>query len=253
MLSLLKRRQRTVILTLLILTIIWLILFGAQVVDGVRALLDEPQPASNESWLRQALEDYGLPLVFVAVLIAAAGVPLPVSWLLLAVGAAAGQGEYPIYWVIWIALTAAVLGDHLGYFVGWAGGRWLVHRIARLFKSEDRLAAARDRLRRRGWLAIFLTRWLVVPLGGPINWLCGSLHYPLARFFTADVLGEGLYVAICIFLGVIFSDQIEGIARLLGNVGLWLVGLLLAGLLIWRLIRRATGDVEPAQHSAGAA
>lgn len=253
MLHLLKRRQRTVILTMLILTLIWLLIFGAQLFQAVRGLLDAPPPSGDDSWLRQALDVYGLPLVFVAVLIAAAGVPLPVSWLLLAVGAAAGQGEYSVAWVVGIALVAAVLGDHLGYLIGWSGGRWLVHRIARLLQSEDRLPGAQGALRRRGWLAIFLSRWLLLPLCGPVNWLCGSVRYPLARFFVADVLGEGLYVALCVFLGVAFSDQIEAVARLVGNLGLWLVGLLLALLLIWRLLRRSSDAGEPAQQPVQAA
>lgn len=73
------------------------------------------------------------------------------------------------------------------------------------------------------------------PPGPPLNWVCGSLGYPLRRFFTADVLGEAIYVAIFLALGMAFSGQIESIARVVGAVGLWLAGLLLAAFVAWRL------------------
>jgi membrane protein DedA with SNARE-associated domain len=87
---------------------------------------------------------------------------------------------------------------------------------------------------------VFLSRWLLLPLGSPCNWLCGSLGYPLRKFFVADVLGEALYVGLCVFLGVTFSEQIEGVAGLIGKTGAWLVGLALAALLVWRLFIKPT-------------
>lgn len=241
MINLLTQRQRVIIVTMLILTLIWLLIFGEQLYQAARQLLDEPAAVSPEQpWPLRALEQYGLPLLFGAVVIAAAGVPLPVSWLLLAVGASAGQGQHAIVWVVGVALVAAVLGDHLGYLIGWAGGRWLVRRIARLLKGEEQLPRVQETLRRRGWMAVFLSRWLLLPLGSPCNWVCGSLGYPLGHFFVADVLGEALYVGLCVFLGVTFSEQIEGIAGLIGRGGVWLVGLAVALLLGWRLLRRAS-------------
>lgn len=227
---------------MLLLTLIWLIIFGNQVFQAARQLVETEAvaPSGEQPWLLQALDEYGLPLLFGAVTIAAAGIPLPVSWLLLAIGASAGQGQHSVAWVIGVALSAAVLGDHLGYLLGWSGGRWLVQRIARLFKSEDQLLRARAIVRERGWMAVFLSRWLLLPLGSPCNWICGSLHYPVRRFFVADVLGEMLYVCLTVFLGFAFSEQIEGVANLIGRLGLWLVGVAVAVVLAWQLLRRTS-------------
>lgn len=246
MIDLLTRRQRVIIVTMLILILVWLLIFGGQLYQAGRQLFDEPAaPSTEQPWPLRALDQYGLPLLFGAIVVAAAGVPLPVSWLLLAVGASAGQGQHSIAWVVGVALVAAVLGDHLGYLIGWAGGRWLVRRVARLLKSEEQIPRVQETLRRRGWMAVFLSRWLLLPLGSPCNWVCGSLGYPLRRFFTADVLGEALYVGLCVFLGVTFSEQIEGIAGLIGRGGAWLVGLAVAVLLGWWLLRRASDPGTP--------
>ncbi|MDP9313056.1 MAG: VTT domain-containing protein [Chloroflexota bacterium] len=245
MINLRAPRRRTIFVTMLILTLIWLLFFGNQVFQAARQLL-ETQPAgeaSEQPWLLQALEQYGLPLLFGGVTVAAAGIPLPVSLLLLAVGAAAGQGQYSVALVIGVALVAAVLGDHLGYLLGWSGGRWLVQRLARLLKSEEQLPRAQATVRERGWMAIFLSRWLLLPLGSPCNWICGSLRYPMGRFFVADVLGETLYVCLTVFLGVTFSAQIEGVATLIGRLGLWFVGLSLAAFLGWKVLRRSSSTL----------
>jgi hypothetical protein len=138
MLGILHRRRRTVILTMLILTIIWLIIFGGQLYQAARQLFDEPVASTGEQpWFLEAIDNYGLPLVFGMVTVAAAGVPLPVSWLLLAVGASAAQGNYSIAAVVGTGFAAAVIGDHLGYLIGWSGGRWLVRRMARMLSIEE--------------------------------------------------------------------------------------------------------------------
>jgi membrane protein DedA with SNARE-associated domain len=249
MLPRLKPRQRTITITMFILILIWLLLFGRQLYQAGLQLFDTPVPATpGEPWLLQALDVYGLPLLFGLVMIAAAGIPFPISWLLLALGGAAAQGELSIAWLVTVAVVAAVLGDHLGYLIGWIGGRWFVRRIARLLKREEQIRRAQDTVRRRGWMAVFLSRWLVLPLGSPCNWICGSLGYPLRRFFVADVLGELLYVGLCVVLGVMFHEQIEGIAGLMSRAGVWMVGLVVALLLGARLLPRARTSealVEP--------
>jgi membrane protein DedA with SNARE-associated domain len=233
---------------MLILILIWLLLFGQQLYQaGAQLLTAPPPPANGESWFLHALDVYGLPLLFGVIVIAAAGIPFPVSWLLLAMGASTVQGEQSIPLLVGVALAAAVLGDHLGYLIGWGGGRWLIRRIARFLKSEEQIRRAQETVRRRGWMAVFLSRWLVLPLGSPCNWICGSLGYPLRRFFVADLLGELLYVGLCVALGVLFSEQIEAVAGLISKAGMWTVGLIVALLLAWQLLRKANPSAATAQ------
>jgi membrane protein DedA with SNARE-associated domain len=56
-------------------------------------------------------------------------VPLPVSFLLVAAGSFAKQGEMKLLPVIIAASSAAILGDQIGYGLSRWGGRRLVDRI----------------------------------------------------------------------------------------------------------------------------
>jgi membrane-associated protein len=236
--GLLSRHRRVVLLVGLLLLGVVLFFAGKRSLHGLRQLFDGPAPpAGDRHWLLRWLDSYGLPLVFGVMVVAAAGIPLPANLLLLAMGAAAAEGKQSAWVVFGVALAGLVLGDHLGYLVGDWGGRWLVGRLAGLLGAEEQLPRARETLQERGWMAVFLTRWLLLPLGSPCNWVCGSMGYPLRRFFVADVLGEGLYVAIFLLLGMAFSEQIDRVARVAGTAGYGLAGLVLVALVAWRFVR----------------
>src|SRR5260370_24503395 len=64
------------------------------------------------------LHEYGYPVLWLSVFIAAVGVPLPIGPLLLAVGAFAGYGDFNSVLLIVITITASSSGDHVGYFIG---------------------------------------------------------------------------------------------------------------------------------------
>jgi membrane protein DedA with SNARE-associated domain len=90
---------------------------------------------------------------------------------------------------------------------------------------------------RWGGLAIFLTRWLVGPLGPWVNLSSGIASYSWPRFVVWDVLGEALWVALYVMLGNVFSDRVEAIADLATNVSWALVGVLVAALCAWQIVR----------------
>jgi len=240
--ELLSRHRRTILIVVLVGLGVFLVLNGMRSFRALQQVFDGSAPdAGGRHWLLRWLDAYGLPLVLGAMVVSAAGVPLPSNLLLLAMGAAAAEGRQSAVVVFGVALAGLVAGDHLGYLIGWWGGRWLVRRIAHLVGSDEQLARARDAVQRRGWTAVFLTRWLVSALGSPCNWVCGSVGFPLRRFFVADVLGETIYVGIYLSLGMAFSEQVDDIARMGGTAGLWLAGVLLFGVLAWRLLRTPPG------------
>src|SRR5258708_28453674 len=73
--------------------------------------------------LLHGLHEYGYPVLWLAVFIAAVGFPLPTPLILLAAGAFAVQGDFNIVLLLGITLTAASCGDNVGHFIG---SRWVV-------------------------------------------------------------------------------------------------------------------------------
>ncbi|HSB81079.1 MAG TPA: rhodanese-like domain-containing protein [Candidatus Methylomirabilis sp.] len=71
--------------------------------------------------------------------------------------------------------------------------------------------------------------------------LAGITRMPLARFFLFDGLGALLWVGVFVALGVLFGEQLEGLAALLATMGTWLLAILVGGLgvyLLWKFLAR---------------
>jgi len=86
-----------------------------------------------------ALQQYGYPVLWLIVFIAAVGVPVSGSLLLFASGAFAALGDFNIIILFPIALSAAVMGDNLCYFIGRRVGVSLFHWLERQkrFRFQD--------------------------------------------------------------------------------------------------------------------
>jgi membrane protein DedA with SNARE-associated domain len=49
--------------------------------------------------------------------------------------------------------------------------------------------------------------------------------YPWGKFFVIDLVGEFLWVLIYVLLGMFFSEQIQFVSDMVGNLSWFLVGL----------------------------
>jgi membrane protein DedA with SNARE-associated domain len=200
------------------------------------------------------LSTYGLPVLFVVLAISSAGVPFPITLMLIATGSLVAQGEMGLWPVLIVCSAGAIVGDNIGYGLGRWGGRKLVRRITNRFGGADMIKRAEAFTKRRGGVAIFLSRWLVTPLGPWLNLTSGITGYPWPRFLFWDVLGELLWVVLYVSLGNIFSDRVGALADLLGNLTWVIVGLIAAAILGWKLIQyfRNSGESEQPKVTAEA-
>lgn len=188
--------------------------------------------------LLSALSVYGYPALFAIVAIASTGVPFPITLMLIVAGSFVDQGEMNLWWVIGLASGGAILGDQIGYGVGRWGGRRLALKVARKLSSgEEKLQKAEAFSKKWGGAGIFFSRWLVTPLGPWINITSGITEYPWHRFLFWDVLGEVLWVVLYVMLGKIFSDRVQAISDLLGNLTWVILGLVVVSVLGWKLLK----------------
>ena len=141
-------------------------------------------------------------------------------------------------WTVAMAATGTIIGDNIGYALGRWGGRRFHNRLSRLAGGKERLQRAQDWLNRYGGLGIFLSRWLITPLGPVINLTSGMSGYPWGRFLFMDITGELLWVILYVFLGAVFSDRIQALSNLVDDFAWMLVSLVAAIALGWMLVRR---------------
>ncbi len=183
------------------------------------------------------LSQYGLPVLFGVIAIAAIGIPLPISMMLVAAGSFVELGEMKLWQVIVVASAGAVLGDQIGYALGRWGSHRLVAWIKRRRKSGHQVEKADAFARRWGAAGIFFSRWLVTPLGPWLNLSSGMTRYPWPRFLVWDVLGEVLWVLLYVMIGKLFSDRVQELVEILGNLAWVVVGLIAATILGWKLMK----------------
>jgi membrane-associated protein len=168
--------------------------------------------------LLAAVSQYGAPALFGIVAIAAVGLPLPVTLLLLIAGSMISQGAMNVWLAIGAAGAGSILGDQAGYAIGRWGGPKAVARISSLFVKKGSIEAVEAKARAWGGPGIFVTRWLLSPLGPWINLASGAAGYPWHRFLFWDALGELTGAALYISLGRYFSDRVIALDGVLGNV-----------------------------------
>jgi membrane protein DedA with SNARE-associated domain len=166
---------------------------------------------------------YGPAALALALLLAALGIPLPATLLLLAGGAFARQGVLDGALAATLGVLASVLGDSGSYCLGRCGGSLVLRRM----DSTAAWRRAQATFERRGALAILLTRFLLTPLALPTNLIAGSSQYTFRRFLVVDLAGEIIWVALYGGLGYLFADRWEALSDLVGNLSGALLGLLI--------------------------
>ncbi len=187
--------------------------------------------------LLAALASYGLPVLFGVTLIASVGIPFPATFLLVAAGSFVEQGEMNLWWVIALASIGAVLGDQIGYGIGRWGSRRLALQVSRWFGGENRLMDAEAAAKKWGGFGIFFSRWLITPLGPWLNLTSGLTAYSYLHFLFWDLSGEVMWVVLYVMIGKTFSDRVQALTELLGNLVWVAVGLIAAMLFGWQLVK----------------
>ena len=174
---------------------------------------------------------YGMWLLAGATFLSCLAVPMPASILMLAAGGFAASGDLSLYSTAGAALVGAVLGDQVGFLLGQHGGARLIdHLRARGAPLEKAMGL----LARRGGIAVFLSRWLLSPLGPYVNVAAGAARQPWGRFAFWDVAGECVWVSLYVGLGYVFAGDIAaatGAAS--GLLGFLAAGGLALGLAYW--------------------
>jgi membrane-associated protein len=172
--------------------------------------------------LLELVPTYGPLAVFAATLLGCFGFPIPGSVVLLAAGSFAASGDMALATVLVGGLAGAIIGDQAGYWLGAYGGEAIVQRLSRRPRSAAALGAAREFTLRWGRLGVFLSRWLVAPLGPPINLVTGMLGMSWLAFSLVGALGEVVWVFGFVALGFAFSQSILAISALLGDLAWFL-------------------------------
>jgi membrane protein DedA with SNARE-associated domain len=146
------------------------------------------------------LATYGYPILFIAICLECAALPIPGELLLLALGGLAAQGHLDPSLGVLIAALAAVLGDSISYGAGRRWGPDLIDRI-RIAKRWT-----------PGALTIVFGRF-VVGARVAVAPLAGAHRVGFGRFVFFDALGAMLWAALFVVAGYVGAVNIHVVQR----------------------------------------
>jgi membrane protein DedA with SNARE-associated domain len=191
----------------------------------------------------QSLAAYGGAVLFMAVFVEQAGLPLPAAPWLLAAGALSASGEMHAAVAIGMSVLACVSADSLWFYAGRRGGNrvaWLLSRMS--LAPNSCLGRTKGLFDRQGLRGLVIAKFLP-GLGTVVPPLAGALGVSAARFLLLDSLGSFLYAAFYIVVGVLFHNRLHQAVALLKHF--WFIALLLAlvlvpGYIALKYVRRRT-------------
>jgi membrane protein DedA with SNARE-associated domain len=201
----------------------------------------------------QSLAAYGGPILFTAVFVEQAGLPLPAVPWLLAAGALSASGEMNAAVAIGMSAVACVSADALWFYVGRRGGNRVAQLLCRFSMAPNSwLARTKGLFDLQGLRGLVIAKFLP-GLGTVVPPLAGALGVSAARFLLFDSLGSFFYTAFYILAGALFHNRLRQIMALLKDF--WLIALLLAlvlvpGYMALKYGRRRTDVIGRSDHRA---
>lgn len=171
----------------------------------------------DQAMLQEVLQKWGYGVIFLAMLLENAGVPLPGETVTLLGGYAAGSGQLNVLGVMAAAAGGAMLGDNLGYWVGRRAGWDLILRVGRLLRqSPEQLEQLRSQFLRHANASVLLGRFVAVlrVVAGP---MAGAVGMPYSRFLLCNSVGAVLWAGSMVSLAwlggrwIPFSQMVGGV------------------------------------------
>jgi len=189
----------------------------------------------------QFLIEQGYVVLFLWVLLAQLGFPIPIVPMLLAGGALAGIGKLNALLVLCIAFLAALLSDQFWYQVGLRRGSSVLPFLCRIaLDPESCVRRTKEIFARYGPRSLLVAKFIpgVATAASP---LAGIFHLHPLRFLLLDGLGTFIWVGILIFVGYKFGDELKALTIRTSGMGPG-VGLLipvgLAIYVVWKYLQR---------------
>ncbi len=189
---------------------------------------------------------YGLWLVASVTFLSCLAVPVPSSLLMIAAGSFAAAGDLSLTSITIAAFAGASVGDQVGFSIGRRGSTFLERMKNAGGQREILYNRAHVFSDKWGGIGVFLSRWLLSPLGPYVNFISGASGVKWPVFTLAAATGEAIWVTLYTGLGYVFSDQIEMVADIASNISGFLAAAVLA-IVLGRIALRGNrqGETDP--------
>lgn len=169
--------------------------------------------------LSAGVQEHGVLVVFLNVLVQQLGVPVPVLPTMMIAGALSVTGALSAPAVLGAAILASLVADGIWYAAGIRFGPPILARLCRVSLSPDScVRQSEDRIGRWGAWALVIGKFVpgLSLMAPPI---AGMLGLRPAVFVAASAAAAALYFGLGLALGRVFHDQISEVLEIAGRHG----------------------------------
>lgn len=189
------------------------------------------------TWCTHIIAVFGLPGIFVLMLLESACIPIPAEATMLFAGFAVSQGKLGLAAAIAVGVAGNVVGAWLVYYLGLYGGRPLIDRYGGYILLRHEHVELTERwFARYGSPSVFVCR-LLPGVRSFVSLPAGVARMPIWRFTLYTALGSLPFVAFLAWLGV----KVGSNWRTIEQNFKWLDYAVVAGLaalVVWAVARR---------------
>lgn len=182
------------------------------------------------------LEQFGLLIVFLNVLLEQIGLPIPAYPTLLITGSLIVSGHYSFTSLLFTAVVGALIADLIWFYAGRKYGTRVITKLCKISLSPNSCVKQTESLFLKLGPASLLFCKFIPGFASISSALAGSLKTKPLTFLVFDSLGAAIWVGSALLLGTLFSSAIDQLMNVLIELGKW--GSLLLGLALATFIAK---------------
>lgn len=186
------------------------------------------------------LEQFGLFIVFINVLLEQIGLPIPAYPTLLITGSLVAGGHYTFTSLLITGVAGALIADLIWFYAGRKYGTRVITKLCKISLSPDSCVKQTESLFLKLGPASLLFCKFIPGFASISSALAGSLKTKPLTFLVFDGIGAAIWVGSALLLGTLFSSAIDQLMNVLIELGKW--GSLLLGLALMIFISKKWWD-----------
>lgn len=147
---------------------------------------------------------------FIIALISPFGIPLGATFFIIAAGSLSATIE-DYFFIVTLIFFGLVAGDIAAYSTASYFEKAFTEKLRKCEKFEKEYESGKDLFNKYGGLGIFLSRFVLLGFGAPLNYISGFSKYSFGKFIAYSASGEFLYASIYAYIGFVFKDSWESL------------------------------------------
>ena len=187
--------------------------------------------------LRLLFEQYGLLLVFGAVLLEQVGPPIPSGPLLIVAGALSFEGRVSVLAVSGVAWAASMIGKTALFALGRNYGRQTMETLCRFAVTPNTNIGKADRHFERWGATLLIVAEFIPGIRTLAPSVAGAERLRPSRFLIYSAAGAALWTAVYLGIGRLFHEQIGSALALVEQFGKVAIGVI-AGVVVFYFVVR---------------